>query len=186
MDQLRISWVKLNELVELYRKADLLSAKVGMVLVPVIFSGACVASWFLLPASLNSWMIPGIVLTGLLILLFIFRYNRRAQSRPGYVLVANGLEFLTLSPNSLERAYFVNVHVSSAYAITPNGPGTELTELRNTTVRKIVMGYYLYEALKTHQPQYIVCVSGGPCFGFLANDGIYAIQDGTQKVKLLN
>lgn len=173
MNYSNINWAELHRLVERYKKADVLSAYVGMVLVPVLFLGAGVSCWLFLSDPFRLWITATVVVAGLLLFIFILRYLKRTRNNPGYLMQVSGIEFLTISSNSLDRAYTVKLNVDFANTITQEGKGVELPDMRGTSVRKVVISYKLFEALKQNRPALIACVPGGPCIAFITSDGIF-------------
>ena len=174
MEQIKLPADTLQSLfriTEKYKKADVLSAKVGLVLVPLFFIGFSYLSFYFLPEALSLWVAGLCLAAGLILEWFILRYYQKTITKNGYIAACDSLKLIRLAPNSFENAYFISFRSLQAWTLESHGLGKEIGEMYLVESKRVVLNLELFEKMQKHAIKYLVFVPGGPCVCFVDGDG---------------
>jgi cytochrome c biogenesis protein CcdA len=165
-------WRAYYERAHVFQRADALSVKVGLVLVPLFFGAGSIASFFYMPESLNLIIGWALIVTGFLVFLFLLFYAKRAKQKLPYALIGQLLKITEYGTKTHERSRLLKIKVHRAYELTPKGKGDELIGLEMSEVSKVYVLKHREaekELLEPRGETVFICVPNGQVVAHTTN-----------------
>lgn len=163
------AWIMLYERMKLFQRADQLSIKVGLILVPVLFGAIGIPILIFMSPSLSYWIGGSILVAGLLLFVFILLYSAKARKKAPYALVGYLEKITNISANHGESTNILKIKVSDAFELSNNGKGNPINQYKDTEVNRafVLKQFQAEEELKSAKGEVIfLCVPNGQIVGF--------------------
>ncbi|MDG1513890.1 MAG: hypothetical protein P8L78_18480 [Mariniblastus sp.] len=167
------NWTEIYGKAHLFQKADAISIKVGLVLVPLLFGCLGIPILIFMDPPISYWFGGSALVAGALLFLFILMYAKKAGAKKPYVLVGELIEVLKLGVVGIgEKGTWLKIAVSAAYELIPEGKGERVNEWDGTEVKRIfVLKYHEAEdeIRQVSGEMIFLCVPNGQVVGFAYN-----------------
>ena len=163
------TWIKFYDRIRLFQRADELSIKVGLILVPILFGAIGISILIFMPDPINYWFAFSTFGVGLILLLFIISYSIKSRKRPPHVLIGNLLKITRISGSIGEKNCYLRIKVSEAFELSQNGKGETLKQFEKSEIERLfVLKHFRSEAeLQLVRGEVIfLCVPNGLIVGF--------------------